>query len=280
MPKDWKPAWLKAIPQLVKYATVFIVCLMLPLLLISGVVLLATPRYTAPTRIIFTDQSNNTPVKDLKVKFTWLGFDGFIAVGSSWAYHTEEFTTAADGSVILPKVKRPFPVNFLIYQRDHMEIRIHLRSWNYVDNANSTWSAFGPFKILGNESACQIRLLPASNLDAQMQALDDNSGAFGKEFWQEGIAGIIAEHGLAALSTTKLSIIADTCAEYKGTSCEELDREVLRRNDNDTKKSYSARKAALRLGIVTPEMAQWFKLWEERNKAGKESSIRDDEEAA
>lgn len=254
--------------------------LLVPFLLISGVVFLTTPKYTAPTHIVFVDGSNNTPVKGLRVKFGWLGFDGFVAVGSSWAYHTEELTTAVDGSVTLPRVKKPFPVNFLIYQRDHLDIFINLRSWEFVDEANKDHSVFGAFKIHGDENSATIKLAPASNLDIQLHALDENCAFFGKEFWQEGIAAIIAKHGLPAISTFQLALIADTCSKYKGASCKELDQEVLRRNRNDTSKDPSARKAALRLGIVTPDMAQWFKLWDERNKAGKESSINEDNEAA
>lgn len=254
--------------------------LFVPFLLISGVVFLTNPKYTAPTHIVFIDEKNNTPIKGLKVRFTWAAFDGFIAVGSSWAYHTEVLTTAADGSVTLPRIKKPFPVNFLIYQRDHLDIWIHFRSWKFEEEAHYGGGVYGPFKIHGNESEATIKLIPAANLDVEIGALHHNSGIFGKEFWQEGISSIIAEHGLPAISTFKLGIIADTCAEYKGASCRELDEEILRRSGYKTEKNYSARKAALRQGIVTPDMVEWLKSWQERSRAGKESSIQDDKEAA
>lgn len=256
-----------------------LVGLPLPFLIIGGAVYLSTPRYTAPSRIIFVDESNNSPIKGLRVKFTWLASEGFLAVESSWAYHTEELTTATDGSVILPRIKKPFPVNFLVYQRDHLAIWMHFRSWRYADQACYGYGVYGPYKIHGNETETTVKLIPAANLDIEIGALDLNSGMFGKEFWCEGITAIVAKHGLPAISTMKLSLIADKCAEYKGTSCEEFDREVLRRNGNDTKDLW-ARRAALRLGIVTPEMVERLRLWEERKKKGQPGSGEEQQEAA
>jgi len=256
-----------------------LVGLLLPFLIIGGVVFISTPRHTAPSRVTFIDESNNTPIKGLRVKFTWLAAEGFLAVGSSWAYHTEELTTAADGSVTLPRIKKPFPVNFLVYQRDHLDIWVHFRSWQYEDQARYGYGVYGPYKIHGNEKEATIKLIPAANLDAEIGALDLNSGVFGKEFWQEGITAIVAKHGLPAISTMKLSLIADTCAKYKGASCEEFDREVLRRHGNDTKDLW-ARRAALRLGIVTPEMVERLRFWEERNIKGQPGSGEEQQEAA